>query len=73
MNLHLIFRIAVYFLQRGDFPLHGGELQFSALVLLGQHLLHLLQLCLGPRQTVLLIHVLLVDLFTKRLMGLGVL
>lgn len=65
MNLHLSLKM-VYFLQGGDFPPHGAELQFSALVLLGQHLLHLLQLCLGPRQTVLLIHALLMDLFTKR-------
>lgn len=61
----MILKILVYLLQGGNFPSHGGELQFSALVLLGQHLLHLLQLCFGPWQTVLLIHVLLMNLFIK--------
>lgn len=53
----------IYFLQGCDLPLQGSELQFSALVLLGQHLLHLLQLSFSPGQTVLLIHVLLMDLW----------
>ena len=44
MNVHLGLRVVVYFLQGGDFPSHGGELQISALVLLVQHLLHLPQL-----------------------------
>lgn len=52
----------IYFLQGCDLPLHGTELKFSALVLLGQHLFHLLQLGFSPGQTVLLIHALLMDL-----------
>ena len=47
MDLYL--RIVVYFLHGGDFPPYAVELQFSALVLLGQHLVHLLQLCLHRR------------------------
>lgn len=55
-----------YFLQGCDFPPHGGELKFPALILLGQHLLHLLKLGFGPWQIVLLIHTLLMGLFVKR-------
>ena len=55
----------VYFLRGGDFPPHAGELHFSALVLLGQHHLHLLQVGISPRHTVHLIHPLLVDLLRK--------